>query len=40
MPKKRVTVTGESDSGRNLQFHDNYGGTNMSRAEFVKQIKV
>ena len=36
---KRVTVTNENDSGRNLKFHDNYTGKNMSRAEFVKEIK-
>ena len=39
MGRKRVTVTRESESGRNLQFHDNYSGANMSRAGFVKQIK-
>lgn len=36
---KRVTVTNESDSGRNLKFHDNYTGKDMSRAQFVKEIK-
>ncbi|MBT7558187.1 hypothetical protein HN615_14890 [Candidatus Woesearchaeota archaeon] len=36
---KRVTVTNENDSGRNLRFHDNYNGKNMSRAEFVKEIE-
>jgi hypothetical protein len=36
---KTVIVTSESDSGRNLQFHDNKSGENMSRAEFVKQIE-
>jgi hypothetical protein len=38
MPK-RVTVTKESDSGRNQQFHDNYTGRDMSRGEFVRQIR-
>jgi len=36
---KRVTVTNESDSGRNLKFHDNYTGKDMSRAEFVREIE-
>jgi hypothetical protein len=38
MPK-RVTVTRESDSGRNQRFHDNYTGREMSRDEFVRQIR-
>ena len=38
MPK-RVSTTGESESGRNLQFHDNYSNTDMSRAEFVREIE-
>ncbi len=36
---KRVTVINESDSGRNLKFHDNYTGKDMSRAGFVGEIK-
>lgn len=40
MARKRVTVTDESDSGRNLRFHDNYRGTNMTRAQFVRQIET
>lgn len=36
---KTVTVTSESDSGRNQKFHDNKSGKDMSRAEFVKEIK-
>lgn len=36
---KRVSVTRESSSGRNMRFHDNYRGTNMTRAQFVKEIK-
>lgn len=40
MARKRVTVTDESDSGRNLRFHDNYRGTNMTRAQFVRQIEA
>lgn len=37
---KRVSVTSESSSGRNLRFHDNYSGENMTRSQFVKQIKA
>ena len=40
MSRKRVSVTRESDSGRNLRFHDNHRGTDMSRAEFVRQIQT
>ena len=38
MPK-RITVTRESNTGRNEQFHDNFTGANMTRKEFVNQIK-
>ena len=38
MPK-RVSVTHESNSGRNEQFHDNFTGANMSRSQFVPQIR-
>lgn len=38
MPK-RVSVTHESHSGRNEQFHDNFTGANMSRSQFVTQIR-
>jgi hypothetical protein len=37
MPK-RVSVTDESSTGRNNQFHDNFKGTNMTRAQFVNAI--
>ena len=36
---KSVVVTSESDSGRNLKFHDNKSGKNMSRTEFVREIE-
>lgn len=36
---KRVSVTHESDSGRNTRFHDNLTGTDMTRAQFVRQIE-
>ncbi|MBA4406575.1 hypothetical protein C0389_04815 [bacterium] len=38
MPK-RITVTQESDSGRNQQFQDNLKNKTMSRPEFVKEIE-
>lgn len=38
MPK-RITVTQESSTGRNKQFHDNYTKVDMTRAEFVKSIE-
>jgi len=39
MANKRVTVTKESSTGRNQQFHDNRTGANMSRPGFVKKIE-
>jgi hypothetical protein len=36
---KRVSVTRESDSGRNLQYRDNRTGQQMTRPEFVRQIR-
>lgn len=36
---KRVTVTRESDSGRNERFRDNSTGREMSRSEFVREIE-
>lgn len=36
---KRVTVTKESDTGRNTHFRDNATGNNMTRNQFVKEIK-
>lgn len=38
MPK-RVKVTGETSTGRNTNFHDNFSGADMTRAEFVKEIR-
>lgn len=38
MPK-RVKVANESDSGRNLRFHDDFTSEDMTRAEFVRAIK-
>ncbi len=39
MARKRISVTSETSSGRNLTFHDNYSGKNMNRSEFVSEIK-
>lgn len=39
MAKKRVSVTKESDSGRNQKFHDNSTGDDMTRSQFVKKIE-
>lgn len=39
MSRKRVTVTSESNTGRNQIFHDNYNGNDMTRAKFVKEIE-
>lgn len=39
MPRKRVSVTKESPSGRNTNFRDNHKNTNMSRSQFVKKIE-
>lgn len=36
---KRVSVTSESESGRNERFHDNRTGRDMSRPEFVREIQ-
>ncbi len=38
MPK-RITVTNETDSGRNQRFRDNYTDDEMSRAELVRRIE-
>jgi len=36
---KRISVTKESQTGRNQEFCDNYTKQEMSRAEFVKEIQ-
>lgn len=38
MPK-RVKVTQEADTGRNERFHDNFTGNDMTRNQFVNEIK-
>ena len=37
MPK-RIKVTKESVTGRNLEFHDTFTGKDMTRSQFVKEI--
>jgi hypothetical protein len=39
MARKRITVTQESKTGRNEEFHDNYTDKDMSRKQFVSEIK-
>ncbi|GGJ92918.1 hypothetical protein GCM10007426_22440 [Alloalcanivorax dieselolei] len=39
MARKRISVTKESDSGRNLKFHDNVTGVDMTLKQFVKGIE-
>lgn len=39
MGRKRVTVTQESNTGRNERFHDNFTGEDMTRNQFVQKIK-
>lgn len=36
---KTVKVTQENDSGRNQRFHDDRTGQDMTRAEFIRQIR-
>lgn len=39
MARKRIITTYESDTWRNLKFHDNYTWDDMTRAQFVKEIE-
>jgi hypothetical protein len=39
MAGKRVKVTAENDTGRNLNFQDTFTGAGMTRAEFVRKIE-
>ncbi len=39
MARKRITVTQESDTGRNQRFHDNVTKADMTRAGFVREIE-
>ena len=36
---KRISVTQESDSGRNQRFRDNHTGESLSRTELVRRIE-
>lgn len=38
--RKKISVTKETDSGRNTEFRNNYTGETMTREQFVKQIKA
>ena len=39
MGRKRVTVTSETETGRNTRFHDIRTGADMTRAQFVNKIE-
>ncbi|MDW7668049.1 MAG: hypothetical protein SCJ93_04435 [Bacillota bacterium] len=39
MARKKISVTKESDTGRNLKFKNNYTGKSMTRSQFVDEIK-
>lgn len=39
MARKRITVTQESSTGRNLGFCDNRTGETMTRTGFVREIE-
>lgn len=38
--RKRVSVTQENDTGRNIKFKDNYNGNSMTAKQFVNEIKA
>ena len=40
MARPRVRVTSESESGRNQTFADTWTGEQMTRAQFVREIKA
>ena len=40
MARPRISVTEESDTGRNQKFHDNYTGADMTLRQFVNEIKA
>jgi hypothetical protein len=37
--RKRISVTSETESGRNTRFRDNVSGREMSRGELVRRIE-
>jgi len=39
MGRKRIKVVSEALTGRNTKFHDNFKNRDMSRQQFVIQIK-
>ena len=36
---KRVKVTQQTETGRNVKFHDNFTNSDMTNNQFVKKIK-
>ena len=38
--RKRITVINENESGRNINFKDNYTGKMMTLNQFVKKLKI
>lgn len=36
---KRITVTRETSTGRNTNYHDNRTGRDMTRSQFVREIR-
>lgn len=40
MGRKRITVTNETNTGRNTNFHDNYTGQDMNLTQFTNKIKA
>ena len=39
MGRKRVSVIDETETDRNIRFHDNYNQNDMTRNQFVNQIR-
>lgn len=39
MGRKKISVTNESKTGRNLGFHDNYNNKDMTRPKLVQKIE-
>lgn len=39
MGRKKVSTISEDSNGRNRRFRDNYTGKEMSRSQFVREIK-
>ncbi len=39
MANKRISVTKETVTGKNIKFHDNYTNNSMTKSEFTKAIE-